>query len=127
MALAIKLDHLVRSGQVKDYAELARLGHVTRARMSQIISLLNLAPDIQEAILFLPKTLKGRDSISSREVIRYCRLRQNYTKFKIELSQVLASGRFVVQDQGIHGKFSIRRSFTKGCEPDSLQSLCLEL
>ena len=70
MALAIKLDSLVREGVVKDYAELARLGHVTRARMSQIMSLLNLAPDIQEAILFLPKTIKGRDPISSREVIR---------------------------------------------------------
>ena len=70
MALAIKFDTLVREGVVKDYAELARLGHVTRARMSQIMSLLNLAPDIQEEILFLPKTEKGRDPISSREVIR---------------------------------------------------------
>lgn len=78
MALALKFDHLVRSGQVKDYAELARLGHVTRAKMSQIMSLLNLAPDIQEAILFLPalscvegpKTVKGRDPISSRGIIR---------------------------------------------------------
>lgn len=70
MALAIKFDSLVREGVVKDYAELARLGHVTRARMSQIMPLLNLAPDIQEAILFLPKTVKGRDPISSRDVIR---------------------------------------------------------
>lgn len=50
--------------------ELARLGHVTRARMSQIMSLLNLAPDIQEAILFLPKTVKGRDPVCARDVIR---------------------------------------------------------
>jgi hypothetical protein len=70
MALAIKFDALVRSGQVKDYAELARLGHVTRARMSQIMSLLNLAPEIQEAILFLPKTVRGRDAVCAREVIR---------------------------------------------------------
>jgi len=70
MALAIKFDALVRGGQVKDYAELARLGHVTRARMSQIMSLLNLAPDIQEAILFLPKTVQGRDAINSRDIIR---------------------------------------------------------
>lgn len=70
MALAIKFDSLVREGVVKDYSELARLGHVTRARMSQIMSLLNLAPDIQEAILFFPKTVKGRDPISSREGIR---------------------------------------------------------
>lgn len=70
MALAIKFEALVQSGKVKDYAELARLGHVTRARMSQIISLLNLAPDIQEAILFLPKTVKGRDPVCARDVIR---------------------------------------------------------
>lgn len=69
MALAIKFDTLVREGVVKDYAELARLCHVTHARMSQIMSLLNLAPDIQKAILFLTKTAKGRDRISSREVI----------------------------------------------------------
>lgn len=56
--------------RLKDYAELARLGRVTRARMSQIMSLLNLATDIQEAILFLPKTVKGRDPISFRDVIR---------------------------------------------------------
>ena len=55
---------------MKDYAELARIGYVTRTRMSQIMSLLNLAPDIQEAILFLPKTVKGRDSIGAREIIR---------------------------------------------------------
>ena len=63
MALAIKCDELIRSGEVSDYAELARVGHVTRARMSQIMNLLNLAPDIQEAILFLPRTLTGRDPL----------------------------------------------------------------
>jgi hypothetical protein len=78
MALAIKFDQLVYSGQICDYSELARLGHVTRARMSQIMSLLNLAPGLQEKLLFLPvlsqaegpKTVTGRDFISSREVIR---------------------------------------------------------
>src|SRR5437762_12025574 len=60
MALAMRFDDLIRSGQVTGYAELARLGHVTRARLSQIASLLGLAPDIQEAILFLPRTLRGR-------------------------------------------------------------------
>jgi DNA invertase Pin-like site-specific DNA recombinase len=52
LALAIKLEGLVREGAVRDYAELARLGHVTRARITQIMSLLYLAPDIQESILF---------------------------------------------------------------------------
>ena len=63
MALAIRFDHLIKSGQITDQADLARLGHVTRARISQIMNLLNLAPDIQEAILFLPCTLQGRDPL----------------------------------------------------------------
>lgn len=63
MALAIRFEELVRSADVADYATLARLGHVTRARISQIMNLLTLAPDIQEAILFLPPITKGRDAI----------------------------------------------------------------
>ena len=53
LALAHKLDGLVRSGVVRDYAELARLGHVSAARVSQIMILLQLAPAIQEYVLFL--------------------------------------------------------------------------
>jgi len=63
LALAHRLDQMLRSGLVKDYAELARLGHVTRARISQIMNLLYLAPDLQEAVLFLPRTERGRDPI----------------------------------------------------------------
>ena len=54
LALAIRLEGLIREEAIRDYAELARLGRVTRARMTQIMNLLHLAPDIQEAILFLP-------------------------------------------------------------------------
>src|SRR5262249_14145706 len=61
MALAIRFDSLIRSGAVADYAELAVLGHVSRARITQIMNLLLLAPDIQEHILFLPRTRNGRD------------------------------------------------------------------
>jgi hypothetical protein len=61
MALAIRFEQLLREGNVASYAELARLGHVTHARISQIMNLLHLAPDIQEAILFLPRTERGRD------------------------------------------------------------------
>jgi len=52
MALAIKFHELVNCGEVQDYADLARLGYVTRARVTQIMNLLLLAPDIQETILF---------------------------------------------------------------------------
>jgi hypothetical protein len=59
MALAIKLEHLRPEGVFADFAELARLGFVTRARMPQIMNLLLLAPAIQEEILFLPPTRPG--------------------------------------------------------------------
>ena len=68
MALAHHLEQLVVSGQVKDYAELARLGHVSRARITQIMNLLLLAPDIQEEILFLPKTVAGHDPIKLKHL-----------------------------------------------------------
>ena len=63
LALAMRFERLVASGQVADYTELAELGHVSRARITQIMNLLLLAPDIQEQILFLPRTVTGRDPI----------------------------------------------------------------
>jgi hypothetical protein len=53
MALAHKLDELVRSGEVTDHGELARLGHVSPARICQYMTLLHLSPAIQEYLLFL--------------------------------------------------------------------------
>src|SRR5947207_15746398 len=61
LALAHRFEGLLLEGAVKDYAELARLGQVTRARISQVMALLGLAPDIQEQVLFLPRTVRGRD------------------------------------------------------------------
>ena len=68
IALAIRFDGLLARGEVKDYAELARLGHVTRARVTQVMNLLQLAPDIQEAILFLPEVEGGRDPVREWQV-----------------------------------------------------------
>ena len=68
MALAIRFEGLLQAGEVSDYAELARLGHVTRARVTQIMNMLNLAPDIQEAILFLPPVENGREPIKEWHV-----------------------------------------------------------
>lgn len=68
MALAIRFEGLLRAGEVGDYAELARLGHVTRARVTQIMNLLNLAPDIQEALLFLPAVEEGRALLAEWQV-----------------------------------------------------------
>jgi hypothetical protein len=68
MALAIRFEGLLRNETIRDYAELARLGRVTRARMSQIMKLLLLAPDIQEQILFLP-LIKGLNERNLRSIV----------------------------------------------------------
>lgn len=68
MALAIHFDSLIRKGIVRDYADLARLGGVTRARITQIMNLLNLAPEIQMRLLFLEETVQGREVLTEREM-----------------------------------------------------------
>jgi hypothetical protein len=57
------LDH----GEVASMAELARMGRVSRARITQIMDLLLLAPEIQEEVLF------GRDARGLRELMAVCR------------------------------------------------------
>jgi hypothetical protein len=55
---------MVRSREVKDFADLARLGCLSRARISQVVKLAWLAPDIQQEILGLPRSSAGRFAIS---------------------------------------------------------------
>src|SRR5687768_15458907 len=68
MALAIRFDGLVQDGQIESYAALARLGHVTPARITQIMGLLNLAPDIIESLLHLPMVEEGRDPLKLQDL-----------------------------------------------------------
>jgi hypothetical protein len=68
MALAIHFDGLVRSGEIANYATLARLGRVSRARVTQIMNLLQLAPDIQEEVLFLSVGQGEREPICIRDL-----------------------------------------------------------
>lgn len=70
MALAIHFDRLLREGKVRDQSELARLAHVSQPRMTQIMNLLHLAPDIQEELLHLPPVVEGRDPIHERMLRR---------------------------------------------------------
>ena len=68
MALAIRLEGLIQDGGVSTQAELAEVGHVTRARVTQIMNLLHLAPDIQEALLDLPRVVEGKDPVTERDL-----------------------------------------------------------
>jgi hypothetical protein len=71
MALVLRFDELARSGQISTYSELAILGHVTRARICQILNLLYLAPDIQEAS---PPTVGQRIAHGGPRRVRIARL-----------------------------------------------------
>jgi hypothetical protein len=51
--LALKFEELIRSGTVSNYGDGAQVVRVSRSRVTQMTGLLNLAPDIQEEILFL--------------------------------------------------------------------------
>lgn len=72
MALAIQFDRLICEGKVKDISELARLVHVTQPRMTQIMNLNHLAPNVQEELLFLRRSDKGRESIHERALRGVC-------------------------------------------------------
>lgn len=60
LALAIQFDDMVRRGVAKGHSDLARLGCISKERVSQIMRLVRLAPDIQQEILTLPRTPRGR-------------------------------------------------------------------
>ena len=66
LALAHRIEGMIRTGELKDWAEASRLIEVTRARMTQIANLLLLAPEIQEVILVLLRNKNSLDSVSDR-------------------------------------------------------------
>ena len=80
MALAIRFEQLLDDGVVADQSELARLARVTQPRMTQIMNLLHLAPDIQDAILHLPPVEAGGDRVTERHVRPITRLRDWWTQ-----------------------------------------------
>ena len=82
MALAIKFQDMVDRGEVRDYADLARLGYVSRARPTQIMNLLLLAPNLQEQLLFSATTVEER---RLRSVVRLVEWRDQRKCFTLAL------------------------------------------
>ena len=62
------MEGLLRNGSVGSYQELADLGQISCSRLSQILRLADLAPAIQQEILFLPKTRVGNDPVTERAI-----------------------------------------------------------
>lgn len=86
LALALKFEGLIHQGVMKDYAELARLGQVSRARVTQIMNLLNLSAHIQAEILAWTEAAPGTESVRETTVralsseVRWSRQRELWRK-----------------------------------------------
>ncbi len=87
LALAHRIDAKIRAGELRDLADAARAIGVTRARMTQIASLLLLASEIQEAILDLPPVTNGRDPVSER-ALRQIVAEPNWTRQRLLWEEV---------------------------------------
>lgn len=59
LALAHHLERQLQRGIFRDYADIAALAGISRARVTQIMSLLYLAPNIQEQMLLNPEVARG--------------------------------------------------------------------
>jgi len=94
MALAIKFDQMIRDGVVKNQAELAKLGFVTRARVTQIMNLLNLAPAIQESLLDFRPVRAGEDEVTERETRHIVEV----LDWRIQLKEWAAKAQSVLSD-----------------------------
>jgi hypothetical protein len=97
VALALHFQEMLRRGEAKDYADLARLGAVTRERMSQIMKLQWLAPDIQQDILYLPPAPAGRYPISETAIRKIANV-LSWTAQRHEWLELKKSHRLLHQD-----------------------------
>ena len=70
LALAHRIDSMIAAGELRDFADAARILGVTRARVTQLMNLVLLAPAIQAEILDLPRTVNGRDIVTERQLRR---------------------------------------------------------
>jgi hypothetical protein len=92
MALAIRCDQLLRSGAVPDATTLASLARVCQPRMTQILNLTLLAPDIQERLLFLDPVEEGKPEVSEKGLRRVCK----------EVDWTLQRRALALPEQGLH-------------------------
>ena len=90
LALAIKLERMLKQGEVQNRAALARAGQVSRARLTQIMNLLDLAPAIQEHLLYMKCAAQAPDPIRERQLRSVTKLvgwdeqQRRYEELRIE-------------------------------------------
>ena len=74
LALAHKIEAAIAVGQLHDQADAARRLDLTPARVTQLLALLALAPDLQERVLFL-ESVDGLEPLTERALRRATRTR----------------------------------------------------
>ena len=116
MALAIEFQDMIDRGEVKDYADLARLGYVTRARVTQIMNLTLLAPDIQEKLLSAKSDSAGALAAERhlRHVSSLAHWSEQRKRFRVE-GQVGLSG---TNSSISWGRTAIARNSLSGSQQD---------
>jgi len=70
---ALEWQAILESGKASNQAEIAGRDGITRARVTQVMGLLRLAPEIQEFILSMAEVV-GRPSVTERALRPICRL-----------------------------------------------------
>ena len=123
MALAIKFQEMVDRGEVRDYADLACLRHVSRARITQITNLLHLAPDIQERLLD-SVSAAGQACICERHIRNIARL-IHWSDQRRQLQKVCASQAFAASRRSsapIEQPVAQRTAIDTGCFPIVIES-----
>lgn len=68
VARALMFENAIANGEAADHADLARLTATTRERVSQVMKMMRLAPDIQDEILRLPPVRRPQRAITVPEV-----------------------------------------------------------
>ncbi len=84
---AIEWQTQLESGEVASQTDIARREGITRARVTQVMGLLRLAPEIQDHILSLPCTVR-RPAISER-ALRPIALVESLTDQKTEFQELI--------------------------------------
>jgi hypothetical protein len=100
LAFAHKIRQAILRGEIQNQAEAARRVGLTRARLSQILHLTNLAPDLQEEILFL-ETIDGREPLRERALRGVVRV----TTWAEQRSTRRADSSFPRNPSSVHGYF----------------------
>jgi hypothetical protein len=87
LVLAHQIEQAIEEGRAEDYAEVARQLAVSRARITQVVNLLLLSPDIQAMIVTKPRLVHDLSERQVRKIAEEPDWRRQQTMFDDLLAQ----------------------------------------